>query len=88
MFISNVDDEEIEEFYKIVSKNVKKYRMEKKISQLELALIIGQRGGAFYNYAENNTHGKHFNMEHIYKISKALEVDFIKFFDGVVSINK
>lgn len=45
------------------------------MSQLELALTIGQKGNAFYNYAENNTNNKHFNLEHLYKIAKALEID-------------
>lgn len=75
MFIANVDNEEIKEFYKTISNNVKKYRIEKKMSQLELALTIGQKGNAFYNYAENNTNNKHFNLEHLYKIAKALEID-------------
>ncbi|WP_428023936.1 helix-turn-helix domain-containing protein [Arcobacter sp.] len=79
MFTSNVDDEEIKNFYQTISKNVKKYRIEKKMSQLELALTIGQKGNAFYNYAENNTDNKHFNLEHLYKISKALEVDINEF---------
>ena len=34
MFISNADDEEIKNFYKMVSRNVKKYRNERNISQL------------------------------------------------------
>lgn len=75
MFIANADDEEIRDFYKTISGNVKKYRIEKKMSQLELALTIGQKGNAFYNYAENNTNNKHFNLEHLYKIAKALEMD-------------
>lgn len=75
MFIANADNEEIKEFYKTISNNVKKYRIEKKMSQLELALTIGQKGNAFYNYAENNTNNKHFNLEHLYKIAKALEID-------------
>lgn len=75
MFIANADDEEIRDFYKTISNNVKKYRIEKKMSQLELALTIGQKGNAFYNYAENNTNNKHFNLEHLYKIAKALEID-------------
>jgi DNA-binding transcriptional regulator YiaG len=41
VFISNADDEEIKNFYKMVSRNVKKYRNEKNLSQLELALTIG-----------------------------------------------
>ncbi len=75
MFIANADNEEIRDFYKTISSNVKKYRIEKKMSQLELALTIGQKGNAFYNYAENNTNNKHFNLEHLYKIAKALEID-------------
>lgn len=50
MFTANADEEEINNFYKIVSKNVKKYRNEKNLSQLELALTIGQKGNAFFNY--------------------------------------
>ena len=86
MFISNADDEEIKNFYKLVSRNVKKYRNEKNISQLELALTIGQKGNAFYNYAENNTKDKHFNMEHIYKIAKALDIQCFIFFKEVLII--
>lgn len=81
MFISNADEEEINNFYRIVSKNVKKYRSEKNLSQLELALTIGQKGNAFFNYAENNTKDKHFNLEHLYKIAKALDVPIAKFFE-------
>ena len=81
MFMSNADDEEIKNFYIMVSRNVKKYRNEKNISQLELAFTIGQKGSAFYNYAENNTNDMHFNMEHIYKIAKALDVPIAKFFE-------
>ncbi len=80
MYLSNADDEEIKEFYKLISKNIKKYRIEKKMSQLELALTIGQKGNAFYSYAENNKNDKHFNLEHLYKIAKALEIDISVFF--------
>lgn len=75
MFTANADSEEIKNFYKIISQNVKRFRNEKKMSQLELALTIGQKGNAFYNYAENCKKDKHFNLEHLYKIAKALEVD-------------
>ena len=72
---SIADTEEIDGFYRNVSANVKKLRIEKGISQLDMALTIGQKSCTFYNYAENNTNGKHFNLEHIYKIAKALDVD-------------
>lgn len=82
MFVSNVDDEEIKKFYKDISNNVKKYRTQKKMSQLELSLTIGQRGNAFYNYAENCTREKHFNLEHLYKIAKALDIDLCELIKG------
>ncbi len=79
MYLSNVDEEEIKEFYKLISRNIKKYRIEKNMSQLELSLAIGQRGNAFYSYAENNKNNKHFNLEHLYKIAKELNVDICDF---------
>ncbi len=81
MFVSNVSDDEIELLHKKISANVKKYRLKKKMSQLELALTIGLKSGAFFGNAENNTNNKHFNIEHLYKISKALDVPMIKFFE-------
>lgn len=50
-------------------------RESRKISQLEMALSIDIKSVAFYSNCENNRYGKHFNLEHIYKISKVLGVD-------------
>ena len=35
----------------------------------------------FLTMLENNTNNKHFNIEHIYKIAKALDVPIAKFFE-------
>jgi len=77
---SNSSKEEIEDFYKNISNQVKKYRLEKNLSQQELALEIGIKSIAFYSNCENNKNDKHFNLEHLYKISKALKIDIYKFF--------
>ena len=77
----NSSKEEINNFYKMVSNNVKKYRLEKVLSQEKLALDIGIKSIAFYSNCENNKYDKHFNLEHLYKISKSLNVpleDLIK----------
>jgi len=79
LFTSNATDLEIEYLHKFISKAVKEAREVKGMSQLELALTIGLKSGAFFGNAENNTNGKHFNIEHIYKIAKALEVPMSKF---------
>ena len=72
----NISQKEIQEFYSTISKNIKNFRMQKGLSQLELALEIGIKSVAFYSNCENCKYGKHFNLEHIYKISKALDMNF------------
>lgn len=71
----DISKEEIEIFYKSVSQNVKSRRLALNISQLELALKIGIKSVAFYSNCENLRYGKHFNLEHIYKLSKVLDID-------------
>jgi transcriptional regulator with XRE-family HTH domain len=73
--LSDISETEINEFYKTISKNVKKARNAVKMSQLELSLKLGIKSIAFYSNCENLRYNKHFNLEHIYKISKALNVD-------------
>ena len=78
---SNSSKEEINNFYEVVSNNVKNYRLEKGFSQEKLALDIGIKSIAFYSNCENNKYDKYFNLEHLYKISKSLDVpleEFIK----------
>jgi len=81
VFLSNATEEEIELLHGRVSNNVKHYRLKKDMSQLELALTIGMKSAAFFGNAENNTNDKHFNIEHIYKISKALNIPMADFLE-------
>lgn len=74
------EDEEVQDFIKQVATNIKKIRQEKGVTQLELALMIGQKSSAFYANAENYAKNRRFNLEHIYKIAKALDVDVTEFF--------
>jgi putative transcriptional regulator len=69
-----------EEILDVVSKNVIKYRNEKGISQMKLALDIGLSGGAYLGRAELRKKNHHFNIKHLAKISKVLEVDICEFF--------
>jgi len=73
--LSDISEEEINEFYKTISANIKKARSSVKMSQLELSLSLGIKSIAFYSNCENLRYNKHFNLEHIYKISKALDID-------------
>lgn len=79
-------EEDLQAFYKLVGQNVKNIRNEKGISQLQLANLIGHDSVAHIAKAELNKYGKRFNLEHLYKISLALNVDIKRFFDGTESL--
>jgi hypothetical protein len=66
--------EDAEEFYKVVSKNVKKYRQEKGESQLEFSQNVGFNSVSFYCDCENNKNGKHFNLLHIVRVADYCQV--------------
>lgn len=74
-------DGEIEEFYKIVGKNVRKYRLLRGLTQLDLSFEMGNKSVSLVSACEPCTNGKHFNIEHLYKISKILDVEIEKFFE-------
>jgi len=80
-------EEEIHTFKQNISDCIKKKRLEKGVSQLEVALSIGQKSSGFYANAENNAHNKHFNIVHLYKIAKLLEVDICEFFQEPTAEN-
>ena len=82
MNIETVDFEDgsLDDFYKLVSANVVRIRKEKKVSQLKLALAIGHGNATFLGKAELLAEGKHFNLEHLYKIATVLDVSIEEFF--------
>ncbi|DAB28135.1 MAG: transcriptional regulator [Sulfurimonas sp. RIFOXYD12_FULL_33_39] len=75
--------EEIDKAHKIVGQNVKKYRELKGLTQLELSLEMGNKSVSLVSAAELFTNKKHFNVEHLYKIAKILEVHISVFFEEV-----
>ena len=70
-----------EKILDIVSLNVKKYREQKGLTQIQLALEIGMSGGAYLGRAEIRKNKHHFNIKHLAKIAKVLDIDIKKFFE-------
>lgn len=70
----NFTDEELLLMYKTIGKKVKKYREENGMSQLQLSHAMGYSSVSLVSAAELANAGKHFNIEHLYKISKILNV--------------
>ena len=73
-------DFEIEEKHQQIGKNVAKFRKEKGLSQLELSLRLGHKSVSIIASAERFYKKKHFNIEHLFKISNILDVDVCEFF--------
>lgn len=74
-------EEYSEKILDIVSKNVKKYRKLREYTQMELSLEIGMSGGAYLGRAELRKPKHHFNIKHIAKIAKVLDIPICKFFE-------
>lgn len=79
----DVNDDNLRKFYSKISQNIIKIRKDKNISQLELATSIGHSSATFLGKAELLAENKHFNLEHLYKIALALNVDIKDFFNGI-----
>ena len=75
-------DAQNERFY-TMALNTKRMGRERNLSQLETALSIGQASGGFYANMENNAHGKHFNLLHLFKLSKLFNCDINEFFKEI-----
>ena len=73
------------EIYKQIGANVKRIRSSKNISQLALSLAMGHKAIGTVSMAELCIQNKHFNIEHLVKISEILDVDVCEFFGGISS---
>lgn len=79
----DITNDDLQSFYRTVSQNVIRLRKEKKVSQLDLATSIGHTSATFLGKAELLAENRHFNLEHIYKIAIALNVDISEFFKDI-----
>ena len=73
-------DKEVSNLYQNIGKKVKELRESKNMTQLELSLDMGYKSVSLVSAAELCNDEKHFNIEHLYKISKILDEDIEYFF--------
>jgi len=79
----DINENDMQLFYTKINNNIIRLRKEKGVSQLNLATSIGHTSSTFFGKAEILAEGKHFNLEHLYKIAIALNVDINEFFVGI-----
>lgn len=80
--MASVNSLSIKELHNKIGENVKKYREARGVTQLELSQAIGHTTTTMVSLAEIGK-GKHFNIEHLHKISIALDVDICKLFEVI-----
>lgn len=81
--MQKIQDEFIDNAYKIIGLNVKKARELRGLTQLELSLAIGHKSVSVVSCAEIYHKRQHFNIEHLLKIAQILEVNIQSFFEGL-----
>ncbi|GHV08231.1 hypothetical protein AGMMS50229_16310 [Campylobacterota bacterium] len=78
-----IDTLAMRHIYKKIGQNVKNARNKRGVSQLALALAMGHKAVGSISLAESCIQNKHFNIEHLVKISQILDVEVTSFFDGI-----
>jgi transcriptional regulator with XRE-family HTH domain len=78
--IVDFSDDMVDKTYIEIGKNVKRIRMEKGLSQLQLAQSIGHKSLSIVSLAEIYHNKQHFNIEHLVRIAYVLDVNICDFF--------
>jgi len=78
--IEDISEEEIENFYKNIGKNVKRMREVRGMTQLELSLAMNLKSSGLISQGELYHKKQHFNLKHLYQIAYILECDIGELF--------
>ncbi len=73
--IEDFTEEEKENFYKKIGKNVSRLRKKHNLSQLKLSQLIGHKSTSLLSGAEIYYKKQHFSLEHLAIISYVLNED-------------
>ncbi len=83
--IEDIDENQIDDFYKTIGLNVKKKRMEKGLTQLQLSQALGHKSVGLVSQSELYLKKQHFNIKHLYQIAYILECDISDFLKNKIS---
>lgn len=78
-----MEELDMQEIHQRIGLTVAKYRKNKSMSQLELSLALGHKSVSIVASGERCYRTKHFNIEHLVKISRVLKVPVSTFFEDV-----
>lgn len=86
--IEEISDSNVDELYRTIGINVKKYRELRGITQLQLSLALNLKSPGLVSQSELYIKKQHFNIKHLYQIAYILECDITDFFTGVEGVKK
>jgi len=78
--LSEITEEDSVKFHQNISKNVRKIRREKKLTQLDVSIALGFSNPSFITNAESNTSNKKFNLNQLHKLSIIFDIPICEFF--------
>ena len=84
MEIEEILEQEAEAYLDLISKNVEKIRESKGMTKLDVSRELGFMYPDHYSRMELRSNNKHFNIKHLYKLSKILDVPVCSFFEVIV----
>lgn len=76
-------EQEAEAFLNTISKNVERIREEKGMTKLDVSRELGFMAPDHYSRMELRAESKHFNLKHLYKLSKILDVSVSDFIQNI-----
>jgi len=78
--IDDLGSQEIDDLYKKIGANVKKYRELRGITQLQLSQALNLKSVGLISQSELYINKQHFNIKHLYQIAYILDTDISEFF--------
>ena len=79
--IEDIEENQIDDFYKLIGSNVKKMRNKKGLSQLQLSQALGHKSVGLVSQSELYLKKQHFNIKHLYQIAYILECEVSDFLE-------
>lgn len=76
-------ERDAEKFLDNISKNIERVRESKGMTKLDVSRELGFMYPDHYSRMELRASGKHFNLKHIYKLSKVLNVSISEIMEQI-----
>lgn len=79
--VEDLEENQIDDFYKMIGSNVKKIRNKRGMTQLQLSQALGHKSVGLVSQSELYLKKQHFNLKHLYQLAYVLDCnieDFLK----------